>query len=301
MNALRVGDDIGSYGPLAMSIEDSVRWAAASGDLTPFHFDPQAAADRGFEGPVVHGPWKAAVLRGLVQRWLGKAVLRSFSADYLAPDLLGEPMVFGGSITGVGVTTDGATQVDCELWVKRADGSLSVRATCAAVVEEELDGLPLERVKQSVRLGEVAGVFVYEVTSGDIARFIEAVTGEPVDRDDIDEAPATFYAALDPVERRDLDLDDFVQHLPFRKTGGGNAFNEVSAVRPIRAGDVVTVTTRYTEVYEKKGSRGSLLFRVRENELTDAAGERIATTRCGHVLSFDLTSRTVTPRAEARA
>lgn len=296
MTALTVGDDIGSYGPIAMSIEDSVRWAAASGDFTPFHFDPQAATDRGFEGPVVHGPWKAAMLRGLVQRWLGRVVLRSFSADYLAPDLLGEPMVFGGNVVGVGETTDGAPQVECELWVKRSDGSLSVRATCVAIVEEQLEGLPLERVKQSVQLGEVAGVFVYEVTAGDIARFIEAVTGERVDRDSIHEAPATFYAALDPVERRDLDLDDFVQHLPFRKTGGGNAFNEVSAVRPIRAGDVVTVTTRYTEVYEKKGSRGSLLFRVRENELTDAAGERIATTRCGHVLSFDLSAR-----AEARA
>lgn len=287
----RPGDVAPEHGPVTVSIEDSVRWAAASGDFTAFHFDPEAAAERGFDAPVVHGPWKAAVLRGLVQKWLGVVVLRSFSAQYLAPDLIGEPLVFGGRITDIDETEDGATQANCELWVQRADGSLSVRASCVAVVEDTLDALPLERVEQSVRIGEVAGVFTYAVDVGDIARFVEAVGGGPVDRDNISIAPATFFAALDPVERRDLDLDGFVQGLPFPKTGGGNAFNEVTYERPIRAGDVVTVTTRYTEVYEKKGSRGSLLFRVRENELRDAAGELIATTRCGHVLAYDLGTR----------
>ena len=69
-------------------------------------------------------------------------------------------------------------------------------------------------------------------------------------------------------------------------TGGGNAFNEVVYERPIRIGDVITVTTRYTEVYEKKGSRGTLLFRVRVNEMRDATGALVATSRCGHVLSY---------------
>jgi len=294
--ALRVGDALPAWGPITVSYEDSVRWAAASGDFTAFHFDPQAAADRGFDGPVVHGPWKAAVLRGFARHRLGGAELRSFSAQYLQPDLLGEPLTFGGEVTSVDRAGDGALHVSCDLWVAREDGSRSVRAQCVALVPEQLDELPLERLRAAVRLGEVAGVFTYPVSADDIARFVHAVTGEHVDRDSVDAAPATFYAALDPVERRDLDLDGFLQDLPFRKTGGGNAFNEVTYVRPIRAGDVITVTTRYTEVYEKKGSRGTLLFRVRENELTDASGELVCTTRCGHVLSFDIDSRTEVAR-----
>ena len=53
------------------------------------------------------------------------------------------------------------------------------------------------------------------------------------------------------------------------------------------------VTTRYTEVYEKQGSRGTLLFRVRENEIRDASGALVATSRCGHVLGFKGLERAV--------
>ncbi|GAB3598138.1 FAS1-like dehydratase domain-containing protein [Microbacterium tumbae] len=288
---LAVGDRLPEYGPVVVSSEDSVRWAAASGDFTPFHFDPQAAADKGFAGPVVHGPWKAAVLRGLVRRWMDGGVLRSFSVRYLRADLLGEPIAFGGSVAAIERTDDGALQARLDLWVTRSDGSVSVAGECVATVPERLDELPLERLREAVRLGRVAGVFTYEVTAASIARFLEAVTGEKVDPASASIAPATYYAALDPVERRDIDLDAFLQDLPFPKTGGGNAFNEITYVRPIRAGDVVTVTTRYTEVYEKSGSRGTLLFRVRENELTDVDGAPIGTSRCGHVLSFDIDSR----------
>jgi hypothetical protein len=70
-------------------------------------------------------------------------------------------------------------------------------------------------------------------------------------------------------------------------SGGGNAFNEVVYERPIRAGDVVTVTTRYSEVYVKNGRSGTLLFRVRANDLLDADGDRIGSTRMGHVLAFE--------------
>lgn len=286
----RVGDRIPAYGPVVPGYQDSVRWAVASGDLTAFHFDPQAAAAKGFDRPVVHGPWKSAVLRRVVRDWLGDVALTSFATQYRSADLLGDALTFGGEVSQVERGDDGTVRVHLDLHVAREDGTVSVTGRCVAVVPEPLEALPLDRLRRAVHLGEVAGVFTYPVTAGDIADFIRAVTGERVDPATVDVAPPTFYAALDPVERRDLDLDAFLQELPFRKTGGGNAFNEISSVRPIRAGDVVTVTTRYTEVYEKKGSRGTLLFRVRENELTDAAGRPIGTSRCGHVLSFDLTS-----------
>ncbi|CAH0123208.1 MaoC family dehydratase N-terminal domain-containing protein [Microbacterium sp. Bi121] len=288
----QAGERLPELGPITVSYQDAVRWAAASGDFTSFHFDPSAAAAKGFRGPVAHGPWKSAVLRCLVSRWLGDAALRSFSTNYLHADLVGEQLTFGGEVVELEHADDGTLRVHLDVWVTGANGDRSVSGTCVAVVQEQQGGLPLERLRRAVRLGDIAGVFTYEVTANDIAGFVEAVTGEKREFVQGDAAPAIYFGALDPVERRDIDLDAFLQDLPFRKTGGGNAFNEIAYVRPIRVGDVVKVTTRYTEVYEKTGSRGTLLFRVRENELIDVSGDPIGTSRCGHVLAFDIDSET---------
>jgi hypothetical protein len=151
--------------------------------------------------------------------------------------------------------------------------------------EPAADGaLPLERLRAAVRLGQDVGSFTYRVQSNDVAAFAGAIGAAATGP----HAPATFFAALDPVERRDLDLDGFLHRLPYPMAGGGNAFNEVTYERPIRIGDVITVITRYTEVYQKPGSRGTLLFRVRVNRMYDEAGALVATSRCGHVLGYRL-------------
>ncbi|WP_169515689.1 FAS1-like dehydratase domain-containing protein [Glaciibacter superstes] len=286
-----VGFRFPDHGPIAVQLEDMVRWAAASGDYTAFHFDQDEAEARGFPAPVVHGPWKAAVLRSLVESWLGAVNIPEFSVRYLAPDFVGDAMVFGGEVAAIEASRHGRRIVRCDLWATRSDGVKTVTATCVATTDDGAEAatdLPLQRVMDSVRLGEPAGTFVYRIDGNDVDRFVDAIGGQRRTGPEADIAPATFYAALDPVERRDLDLDGFVQNLPFPKIGGGNAFNEVEYQRPLRKGDVITVTTRYTEVYEKEGSTGTLLFRVRENELRDADGELVATTRCGHVLAFDM-------------
>jgi acyl dehydratase len=267
------------------STEHLLRWAAAAQDYSPIHFDGDVANARGFARPVVHGPWKAALLRSLTATWLGPdAAIRSLSVRYLHADAVGEPLRFGGRVVDAAELPDGATELRCELWVRDDGGRTTVAGECRAIVTPAADGaLPLTRLRAAVRLGEAAGSFTYRVEANDVDAFaaaIGAVGGT--------DAPATFFAALDPVERRDLDLDGFLQRLPYPMTGGGNAFNEVTYERPIRVGDVITVTTTYTEVYEKRGSRGTLLFRVRVNEMRDVDGALVATSRCGHVLSYRL-------------
>lgn len=290
MSTLTAGTIFEPRGPVAAQVEDLLRWTAASGDYSPIHFDPAIAQARGFAGPLVHGPWKAAVLRHLAIGWLGGgAHITSISTRYLRPDVVGEELEFGGSVSSVETGGDGCLAVQCDLWVRNASGQITVEADCSASIDPAgadpaaATTLPLERLKAAVRLGEVSGVFTYRVEENDLVAFAGAVDSR-VPLDGI--APPTYFAALDPVERRDMELDGFLQHLPFEMTGGGNAFNEVEYERPIRVGDVLTVSTRYTEVYEKTGSRGTLLFRVRENEMRDAAGSLVATSRCAHVLSY---------------
>lgn len=267
------------------STELLLRWAAAAEDYSPIHFDADVATARGFDHPVVHGPWKAAVLRRLLTEWLGpQATIGSLAVRYRRPDALGRPLRFGGRLAELAPLPDGSTELRCEVWVKGADGEVSVDGECTATCEPEPQaGLPMDRLRAAVRLGSDAGTFTYRVEANDVEAFAYAIGATPGPY-----VPTTFFGALDPVERRDLDLDSFLQRLPHEKTGGGNAFNEVTYERPFRVGDVITVTTRYTEAYEKPGSRGALLFRVRVNEMRDQTGALVATSRCGHVLSYRL-------------
>lgn len=287
MNAsVQVPRDFAMY-TLTPSTEDLLRWAAAAEDFSPIHFDADVAAARGFEGPLVHGPWKSAVLRRLLSGWLGDGVrIETFATRYLRPDLVGRPLHFGGRLHGTSSRPDGTEELQCAVWVRDDEDRVSVEGECIAEFAPDPGAaLPMDRLRAAVRLGEDSGTFTYRVESNDVAEFAKAI-GTCSAATSGTAAPATFFTALDPVERRDLDLDGFLQRLPFPKTGGGNAFNEVTYERPIRVGDVITVTTRYTEVYEKKGSRGTLLFRVRVNEMRDGTGELVGTSRCGHVLSY---------------
>lgn len=276
-----------------VTADDLARWAMVTGDDTAFHVDVEAARELGFERPVVHGPWKSAVLMRMLADWAGPgADVERLSCRYRRPDLLDDELSFGGEVMATR-RENCADVVEVRVWVTGAEEQISLEGEAlvrfsADPVREERE-LPLDEVRSSVRLGEVAGRFTYRVEAGDVERFVEAVTDvRPVAGELARTAPPTFFAALDPVERRDLDLDGLLQHLPYPMVGGGNAFNEVEYERPIRVGDVITVATTYTDVYEKDGRAGRLLFRVRDNELCDETGALVARTRCGHVLAFDL-------------
>lgn len=227
------------------------------------------------------------IMRSLARDWIGaSAVFERFSVQYAIGDPGGDDVRFGGEVTACRESADGAQIVECTLWAETAAGHRVATAACTASVNDDpVDRLPLERLRKAVKLGKPAASFVYRVESNDIDHFAKAIGGT---HSEPGVAPPTFFAALDPVERRDIDLDDFLQALPFPKRGGGNAFNEVEYERPIRVGDVLTVTTTYTDIYEKKGSNGTLVFRVRVNEMRDPGGALVATSRCGHVLGYQL-------------
>ena len=113
------------------STEHLLRWAAAAEDFSPIHFDAQVAKARGFQDPVVHGPWKAAVLRRLLGRWLGpNATVRSMSTRYLRPDPVGRALRFGGSLVSTTSMPDGAYELRCAIWVRDEDDRVSVDGDC---------------------------------------------------------------------------------------------------------------------------------------------------------------------------
>ena len=148
------------------------------------------------------------------------------------------------------------------------------------------------------RVGEVSGRYTFLVTREHIKRFAGVLAHRSQEEQVIFDgdlgdgpplaAPTVFFSALDPLELRIMSHDHGLDLIPFRKTGGGNAFNEIEYDRPILSGDIVTVAVTFTDIYERDGRSGRLLFRVRENLLTDQRGERIGVARSGHAYAFEV-------------
>lgn len=290
-------------------LEDLVRWAAAADDYTRFHYDATAAHARGFGGPLVHGTFQAAQLARLLTGWLGPdARLRDLSCRYRRPVVVDSPLRCRARVTAV--ETAGTEQVvSCEVWVEGPDGEVVTSGTATASITQIVKAPTLitQELLSALRVGEVSGRYTFAVTREHIKRFAGVLAdrdrearlvfdgaagdGPPL------EAPTVFFAALDPLELKIMSHDQGLDLIPFRRTGGGNAFNEVEYDRPIRSGDIVTVTVTYTEVYERSGRSGRLLFRVRQGVLTDQHGERIGITRSGHVYAYDVAGYEPPPRA----
>ncbi|MCJ7744045.1 MAG: hypothetical protein MUO99_05745, partial [Dehalococcoidales bacterium] len=64
-----------------------VKWAGASGDFNPLHYDAAFAATQGVGSPIVHGALKRQWLVQLMTDWMGEqGTLKKFACSYRAMD-----------------------------------------------------------------------------------------------------------------------------------------------------------------------------------------------------------------------
>jgi acyl dehydratase len=304
--------------------ESLVRYAAAADDYSRLHYDDAYAHMRGFTGVIVHGLFKAACSArqlgdwGGPQSWVKRMVTQYKSMDYPYHD-----MSCFGKVAGKYVR-DGKAYAELEIWTQNDQGKITTsgaalvqlpaRGTDGPAYDSAAslfsDGAPKARaevpnsiitdeMRDSLKIGKVSGEFRFTVDKRWVDRFATAYgDANPVWRDEKYAAaeglfggiiaPPSFWAAMDPVETRVLLLEDWMDRIPYKRSGGGNAVNEVEYFLPIRLNDTITVSTTYKEIYEKEGRSGRLLFRARENDLVNGKGELVAKTRLSHVMSFDL-------------
>ena len=85
-------------------------------------------------------------------------------------------------------------------------------------------------------------------------------------------APSTFCVVI----RSNAALPDLKLSYGARAFDGGK---ECVFHAPIRAGDTITGVDRVAEVYEKTGRSGTMIFVVRESELTNQNSEKVAVLR----------------------
>ena len=122
-----------------------VKWAGASGDFNPLHYDAAFAATVGVGSPIVHGALKRQWLVQLMTDWMGEqGTLKKFSCSYLAMDRPrkmattatpedGETWQCKGKVTKKYVE-DGQHYVDCEIWIENGNGEVTTPGTATVIL-----------------------------------------------------------------------------------------------------------------------------------------------------------------------
>jgi len=125
-----------------------------------------------------------------------------------------------------------------------------------SVITEELNAL----------LNVEFGPEVYEIEKGMLKKFAEAID-DPNPRWQ-KTAPPTFPAALVP---KALLNKLFNIEIPLKRLLNGTS--DLEYLRPIEAGDVISVTARLTRLRQVQGAEGPTLFMFTEMTYTNQRGE----------------------------
>ena len=122
-----------------------VKWAGASGDFNPLHYDEPFAASSGVDKPVVHGALKRQWLVQLMTDWIGEqGALKKFSCQYrgfdyprlmktMAEPQEGDTWWCKGKVTNKYVEGD-EHFVDCDIRIENGKGEVTTPGKATIVL-----------------------------------------------------------------------------------------------------------------------------------------------------------------------
>ncbi len=122
-----------------------VKWAGASGDINPLHWDNSFAAVQGVGKPVVHGALKRQWLIQLMTDWIGEeGFLKRFSCRYRAMDYPramktitepeeGETWTCKGKVTKKYIE-NGEHRLDCNIKIENGKGETTTPGRATVVL-----------------------------------------------------------------------------------------------------------------------------------------------------------------------
>jgi acyl dehydratase len=122
-----------------------VRWAGASGDFNPLHYEDKFAEAQGVGSPIVHGQLKRAWLAQMMVDWVGElGDIKKLSCQFRAMDWPrkmktmeesddGETWWCKGTVTNKYIEGDKHI-VECEIWVENGKGEKTTPGTATAIL-----------------------------------------------------------------------------------------------------------------------------------------------------------------------
>jgi acyl dehydratase len=130
--ALRVGviAPPREFGPLTRQM--FVRYAGASGDFNPMHYDDELARSAGYPSVFAQGMFTAALLAGFATDWLGAGRVRRFGVRFRDQVWPGDVLTCSATVTAVSADHD-CDRVSLELAATRQTGGVAVTGTAEFV------------------------------------------------------------------------------------------------------------------------------------------------------------------------
>ena len=120
--SVAVGDEAPEVVVEDLERADFVRYAGASGDFNPIHYDEPYATEAGNESVFAQGMLTGGFAAHAVADWFGLANVRRFTVRFQSRVFPGDTVTAGGEVTAVERTGE-ATVVDADLVVTNQDGT----------------------------------------------------------------------------------------------------------------------------------------------------------------------------------
>ena len=119
------------FGPMTRQM--FVRYAGASGDFNPMHYDEELAQSAGYPSPFAQGMLSAALLATFATDWLGASNIRRFAVRFREQVWPGDVLTCAGTVVSVSAEGDG-DRLTVELTGTRGSGGVAVTATAEFVM-----------------------------------------------------------------------------------------------------------------------------------------------------------------------
>jgi acyl dehydratase len=119
------------FGPLTRQM--FVRYAGASGDLNPMHYDDELARSAGYPSVFAQGMFSAALLAGFATDWLGAGNVRRFGVRFREQVWPGDVLTCSGTVTETFEEPD-ADRLSVELTATRQTGGIAITGTAEFLI-----------------------------------------------------------------------------------------------------------------------------------------------------------------------